>query len=96
VKTLIKIKFGHDSNVAEAIDTLEAKPDSSARKIPVAEELKAVNSATKLELVFAALSLLEIIRASRKRKTHPGNRHCSGNRRGPHRHHYDACIIQKR
>jgi hypothetical protein len=41
---------------------LEAKPDSSAREILVAEELKPVNSATH-ELVFAALSLLELIRA---------------------------------
>jgi hypothetical protein len=33
LKSLIEKKFGHDSDVAGAIDKLEAKPDSSARKI---------------------------------------------------------------
>jgi hypothetical protein len=37
LKSLVKKKFGHDSDVAEVIDMLEAKPDSTARKILLAE-----------------------------------------------------------
>ena len=63
LESLIKKKFGHDSDVAEVIDLLEAKPDSSARKMLVAEELQAVNSTSDREVVSAAQSLLELIRA---------------------------------
>ena len=56
LKSLVKKKFGHDSDAAEAIDKLEAKPESGARKETLAEELKAVNSASDPELVSAAQS----------------------------------------
>jgi hypothetical protein len=61
LKSLLKKKFGHDSDVAEAIDMLEAKPDSDARKILLVEELKAVNSTSDRGVVSAAQSLLELI-----------------------------------
>jgi hypothetical protein len=70
LKTLIKQKFGHDSDVADAIDMLEAKPDSSARMMLVAEELEAVNSTSDSEVVSAAQSLLELIRALPKGEKH--------------------------
>jgi hypothetical protein len=63
LKSLIKNKFGHDSDVAEAIDKLEVKPDSDGKKKVLAEELNAVNSASESELVSAAQTLLELIRA---------------------------------
>ena len=63
LKSLVKKKFGHDSDAAEAIDKLEAKPESGARKEVLAEELKAVNSASDPELVSAAQSLLSLIKA---------------------------------
>lgn len=63
LKSLIKKKFGHDSEAAEAIDKLEAKPDSGARKEVLAEELNAVNSSSDPELVSAAESLLALIKA---------------------------------
>jgi hypothetical protein len=63
LKSLIKKKFGHDSDVAEVTDMLEAKPHSDARKILLVEELKAVNSTSDREVVSAAQSLLELIRA---------------------------------
>ena len=50
LKSLIKKKFGHESDAAQAIDKLEAKPDSDGRKKTLAEELKAVNSASDPEL----------------------------------------------
>ena len=65
LKSLIKKKFGNDSDAAEAIDKLEAKPDSDGRKQTLAEELKAVNSNSDPELVCAAQSLLDRHRSSR-------------------------------
>jgi hypothetical protein len=62
LKSLIKEKFGHDSDVAEAIDKLEAKPDSDGKKQVLAEELNAVNSTPDPELVSAAQSLLALIK----------------------------------
>jgi hypothetical protein len=63
LKSLIKKKFGRDSEVAEAIDKLEAKPDSEGKKQVLAEELKAVNSTSDPDLVSAAQSLLALIKA---------------------------------
>jgi len=55
LKSLVKKKFGPDSEVAEAIDKLEAKPESYGKKQVLAEELKAVDSGFDPELVPAAL-----------------------------------------
>ncbi len=63
LKSLIKNKFGGDSDAAEAIDKLEAKPDSDGRKKTLTEELKAVNAVSDPELASAVQSLLELIRA---------------------------------
>jgi hypothetical protein len=63
LKSLIKKKFGQDSDSADAIDNLEAKPDSDGRKKTLAEELEAVNPASDPELVSAAQSLLALIKA---------------------------------
>jgi hypothetical protein len=62
LKSLIKEKFGHGGAVAEAIDMLEAKPNSTARKMLVAEELRAVTPSVDAELVSAAQSLLTLIK----------------------------------
>ena len=63
LKSLVKKKFGDHSDVAEAIDKLEAKPDSGGRKETVLEELKAINSTSDPELVSAAQSLFKLIQA---------------------------------
>jgi hypothetical protein len=63
LKSLIKKKFGHDSDTVEAIDKLEAKPDSDGKKQVLVEELKAVDSASDPELISAAQSLLGLIKA---------------------------------
>jgi hypothetical protein len=62
LKSLVKKKFGGDSDAAEAIVKLEAKPDSDGRKQTLTEELKAVNAVSDPELVSAVQSLLELIR----------------------------------
>jgi hypothetical protein len=63
LKSLLKNKFGHDSDVAQAIEKVEAKPDSNGRQATLAEELEAVNSLSDPELVSAAQSLLSLIKA---------------------------------
>jgi hypothetical protein len=61
LKSLIKKKFGHDSDVAEAIEKLEAKPEFDGRKETLAEELRAVNSTSDPELVSAAQAVLSLM-----------------------------------
>jgi hypothetical protein len=98
VKSLAKKKFGHDSDVAETIDMLEAKPASHARKILVAEELKAVNSAAEAELVSAAQSLLALIEALPQGEQHirvSQGRH-RPSRPWQHRHRDVAWAAKKR
>jgi hypothetical protein len=63
LKSLIKKKFGHDSDAGRAIDKLEGKPESGARRQSVLEELQAINSTSDPELVSAAQSLFKLIRA---------------------------------
>jgi hypothetical protein len=63
LKSLIKKKFGHDSDIAEAIEKVEAKPDSDGRKKTLTEELEAVNSTTDPELDSAAQALVALVRA---------------------------------
>jgi hypothetical protein len=82
LKSLIKKKFGHDSEPAQAIDKLEAKPDSDGKKQVLAEELKAVNSSSDPELVAAAESLLALIKALAQGEAHHD---CDGNRYRPSR-----------
>jgi esterase/lipase superfamily enzyme len=63
LKSLFKKKFGHDSDAAQAIDMLEAKPDSDVWQQVLIGELKADNSASDPDLVSAAQSLLTLIKA---------------------------------
>jgi hypothetical protein len=63
LKSLVKKKFGHESDAAQAIEEVEAKPDSEGRKKTLAEELNAVNSSSDPELVDAAQSLIALIKA---------------------------------
>jgi hypothetical protein len=63
IKWLVKKKFGNNSDAAEAIEKLQAKPDSLGRRQTLAEELKTVNAAEEPELLSAAQSLTKLIRA---------------------------------
>ena len=63
LKSLIKAKLGAHSEAAEAIDKLEAKPASVARRETLSEELSDADAASDPELASAAQSLLELIRA---------------------------------
>jgi hypothetical protein len=63
LKSLVRTKFGSSSEAAVAIDKLEAKPDSDGRKQTLDEELRSVKAASDPELISAAQSLMELIRA---------------------------------
>jgi hypothetical protein len=63
LKALVKNKFGGNSEVVDAIEKLQAKPDSAGRRETLAEEIKATRASEEPDLLAAAKSLLEIIRA---------------------------------
>jgi hypothetical protein len=63
LKGLLRRKFGGDSQVAKAVDELEAQPESDARKQVLAEEVKASGADRDDELVQAAKDLLERLQA---------------------------------
>ncbi len=65
LKTLLKKKFGEKSDLVEAVNKLEAKPQSEARKATVQEEVEAVKANDDPEIVQLAQSLLQ------KLKEHP-------------------------
>ena len=62
LKALLKKKFGNNTDVSDAIDKLQAKPDSPARRATLGEELTAANAVSDPELVSAAQSLLALIK----------------------------------
>jgi hypothetical protein len=57
LKKLLVQKLGANSEAAEAVAKLEAKPDSEARKAAVAEEFSAAKVADDAELLAAAQHL---------------------------------------
>jgi hypothetical protein len=63
LKNLIKKKWGGDSEVSRAIEQLQVKPDSDARKGVLAEEVKAAKVAEDPELTQMAQSLLSLIKS---------------------------------
>lgn len=63
LKSFIKKKWGGDSDVSKAIDQLQAKPDSEARKGVLAEEIKTSKISEDPEATSMAQSLLSLIKA---------------------------------
>jgi hypothetical protein len=70
LKSIIKRKFGSDSEAVDAVDKLEARPGSEGRKLTLIEELKTIDAGSEPELISAAQLLLELIRALPKGETH--------------------------
>ena len=62
LKALISKKFGSNSEVSDALDKLQATPDSPKRQQTLAEELEATNASADPELLGAAQALLELIK----------------------------------
>ncbi len=63
LKSLVKKKCGHDSEVATAIEKLEAKPNSEGRRQTLCEELEFAAASSDPVLISSAESLLELIRS---------------------------------
>ena len=63
LKALINKKLGGNRDVTDAIEKLQTKPESPGRRQTLAEELKATNASADPELLGAAQSLLELIKA---------------------------------
>jgi len=63
VKKLIRKKWGENSDLAEAMERLEMKPDSAGRRATLAEELAAAKADQDDSVVMAAKGLLEKIQA---------------------------------
>lgn len=58
LKGLLTRKHGADSEVAQAIDKLEAKPESQGRKDTLAEEITIVKAEQDKEILAAAKQVL--------------------------------------
>jgi hypothetical protein len=63
VKTLICKKYGSKSNLAEAVEQLEKRPDSPGRRATLAEELTATKADQDDSVVKAAQDLMAKIQA---------------------------------
>ncbi|MGA9672918.1 MAG: hypothetical protein WBQ94_27120 [Terracidiphilus sp.] len=63
LKALLVRKFGGDSPTVNAMNSLEAKPDSQSRQGVLTEELAAAKVEAHPEIVSSAQSLLELLKA---------------------------------
>jgi hypothetical protein len=70
LKSLIQKKLGPNSEVVDAIEKLQTKPDSAGRRETLKEEIKASNAGEEPELLAAAKVLVEIIKASPNGEQH--------------------------
>ena len=62
LKSALKRKQGADSDVVEAVESLEKKPESKARQAVVAEEVEEADLAQDPDLVKLAQELLEALK----------------------------------
>ena len=59
LKTALQKKFGLDSDLSQAVEKLEQKPDSNARQALLQEEVETSKAAENQELLQLAGSLIE-------------------------------------
>ncbi|MFP4221402.1 MAG: hypothetical protein ACLFSH_12580 [Phormidium sp.] len=62
LKGALKQKFGPDSDLVDAVDSLEKKPDSEGRKAMVQEEIEIAKAIDDPDLVGLAQMLLDKIK----------------------------------
>jgi hypothetical protein len=63
-KALLARKFGHKPDVADALEKVEQKPDSEARRALLKEELETAGAAQDAEVVRQAQALLDLLKES--------------------------------
>ena len=66
LKAALKKKFGETSDVVDAVDKLEKKPDSEARKATVQEEVEIAKVNDDPEILKLAQDLLDKIKEQEK------------------------------
>jgi hypothetical protein len=59
LKSIIKKKYGEDSDLAEAVADVEKKPESEARQAVLQEEVEATQAHQDSDVVKAAQALLD-------------------------------------
>jgi hypothetical protein len=62
LKALIVRKFGADSDVADAVEGVEKRPDSKGRQATLQEELERAKAAQDPEVVQQAQALLDLLK----------------------------------
>ena len=70
LKGLIKKKIGGNSELVEAVEKLESKPDSAGRQQTVLEEVEASGANQDPDLLAAAEALLEQLKAQPEGERH--------------------------
>ncbi|MFJ3728484.1 hypothetical protein ACIPYQ_38780 [Streptomyces sp. NPDC090045] len=70
LKDLLRRKHGEDSGVAQAVEELEARPDSEARQQVLAEEVAVSGAGKDPELLRAAENLIERLQAEPGGESH--------------------------
>ena len=70
LKATLRRRFGDDSDVVEAVDKLEQKPDSEARKALLQEEVEAAGVDRDPEVRKAAQDLLDRVEAQPNGEQH--------------------------
>ena len=63
LKSLLTKKHGKDSDIVKAIENLEAKPDSKARKDVLIEEIATVKAEQDDEILTAANQILVLVKS---------------------------------
>lgn len=61
LKSALKQKFGQDSDLVDAVDKLEKKPDSKGRQATLQEEIEAAQASEDSDLLKLAQALLSTI-----------------------------------
>lgn len=70
LKALLTKKFGGESDVLYAVNQVEAKPDSAARKAALQEEITAAKADQDPDLLSTAHALIELLRMSPEGEQH--------------------------
>lgn len=70
LKTALQKKFGKESELSQAVEKLEQKPDSAGRQETLKEEVAAARAEQDPELHSLAQSLLEALKAQPGGETH--------------------------
>src|SRR5260370_37693950 len=77
LKALLVKKLGKESNVVQAMEQVEAKPASDARKAMLAEEVAAVKADQDSDLLALAQALQQVLQSSTSNGGH--NQTATGN-----------------